>query len=288
MLRSGYLGLMHRPSFDDLQEVRFGGDDGWPLVAFSTGTRSPAAQVLVLMHGGGPDHRSLVPLARLLNDETLVVLPDVRGYGRSRCADPGRHTWAQYADDVVALLDELGVERAVVGGAGLGATVALKVAQRHRQRLSGLVLISVEDIEDDEAKQAEIAFMDAFAQRMEHEGVEAAWEPILGALSPVIGAMVREAMPDVDRASAVAAAAIGRDRAFRSPDELYGIDVPTLIFAGGDWRHPARLARDLAAHLARGRLGDAVMGEDLLSAGDFARAFAPELAAFLQEVRRQG
>ncbi|MBC9726776.1 alpha/beta fold hydrolase [Streptomyces sp. TRM68367] len=80
---------------------------------------------LVLLHGRGPDHRSLLPLARLLADAT-EVLPDVRGYGRSVCADPARHTWAQYVADVVALLAHLGLERAVVGGTGLGGTVALR------------------------------------------------------------------------------------------------------------------------------------------------------------------
>jgi len=59
------------------------------------------------MHGGGPDHRSLVPLAERLSGEAPVVLPDVRGYGRSVCTDPARHTWAQYSDDMIALLDFL-------------------------------------------------------------------------------------------------------------------------------------------------------------------------------------
>lgn len=271
--------------------LHYAGSDGCPLYALRSSvphdTRAADAPVLILLHGGGPDHRSLVPLAARLAGEATVVLPDVRGYGRSVCADPGRHTWAQYARDVISLLDGLGAQRAVLGGAGLGATVSLRTAVTHPDRVSGLVLISVEDIEDDAAKEAETAFMEAFAARVRAEGVEAGWAPILRELSPIIGAMVREAMADADPASLAAAAAIGRDRAFRHVDELLGIEVPTLVFAGADWRHPAALARTLAERLPRGRMAEAPMSGELRTTEDFARAFAPEIAEFVRELRAQ-
>jgi 3-oxoadipate enol-lactonase len=269
--------------------LNYAGADGCPLHAFSTHVPDdpsrPDLPVLVLMHGGGPDHRSLVPLAKRLAQEAVVVLPDVRGYGRSVCTDTARHTWTQYADDVVSLLDHLRVRHAVIGGAGLGTTIGLRTAIAHPDRVSGLVLISVEDIEDDAAKDAEIAFMDAFAERMRVQGVDAAWAPILGNLSPIIGTMVREAIADATPASLAAAAAIGRDRAFRSVDDLLGIQIPTLVFAGTDWRHPAALAKALSERLPRARLGKASMSDDLRTTEDFARAFAPEIAAFLSDLR---
>ncbi|MET0399599.1 MAG: alpha/beta hydrolase [Longimicrobiaceae bacterium] len=85
------------------------GADGSPLYAATVGEsgRAPGdgGHVVVLLHGGGPDHHSLIPLAQRVADPHIVVLPDVRGYGRSICTDESRHTWAQYADDVIALLD---------------------------------------------------------------------------------------------------------------------------------------------------------------------------------------
>ena len=116
-------------------------------------------------------------------------------------------------------------------------------------------------------------------------GVEEAWEPILPELSPVIRTMVREAMGDADARSLAAAASIGRDRAFRSPEELFAIAVPTLFFAGGDWRHPAALATALAARLPDARLGKASMSDGLRTTKDFADAFAPEIAAFVRKIR---
>ncbi len=272
---------------DAMIQLPYAGADGWPLFAFSTHRREDMTQlpVLILMHGGGPDHRSLVPLAERLAEDAAVVLPDVRGYGRSLCAEPARHTWAQYADDVISLLDSLQLRRAVVGGAGLGATISLRAAVAYPARLSGLVLISVEDIEDDARKQEEIAFMDAFAHRARTQGVEAAWAPILGNLSPIIGTMVREAMADANPASLAASAAIGRDRSFRSVDELLRIETPTLVFAGADWRHPAALAKALVEHLPAARMGSAAMTDELRTTDDFARVFAPEITAFLRELR---
>jgi 3-oxoadipate enol-lactonase len=272
-------------------ELEYRGVDGCPLFAFGTRPLEDLAgggdrPVLVMMHGGGPDHRSLIPLASLLSDQAAVILPDVRGYGRSRCTDPARHTWRQYADDLVSLLDHIQAKDAIVGGAGLGTTIGLRTAAAYPERVAGLILISVEDIEDDEAKDAEIAFMDAFADRVRTGGVEAGWQPILPNLSPIVGTMVREAMVDADAANVAAAAAIGHDRAFRSVEELLVVHAPALLFAGADWRHPAALARKLAELLPRGRLGHAAMSDELRTTEDFAQAFAPEIGAFIREVWR--
>jgi pimeloyl-ACP methyl ester carboxylesterase len=148
-----------------------------------------------------------------------------------------------------------------------------------------LVLISVEDIEDDEAKQAEIAFMDAFANRVRTQGIEAAWEPILRDLPPVIGAMVRDAIPRSNPASIAAAAAIGRDRSFRNVEELAVITAPTLIILGADWRHPAALAEKMARVLSQGCVVKVESMAELQSADDLARAYAPLVQEFLTELR---
>ena len=267
-----------------IRHVRYHGPDGWPLYAALLESSPSTAQglaPLVLLHGGGPDHESLLPLARLLAHDRTVILPDVRGYGRSVCNDPSRHTWQRYGDDVAALLDHLGYAKAVLGGAGLGATVSLRTALAHAERVTALVLISVEDIEDDAAKQAEIEFMDAFAARVRHQGIDAAWEAILPELAPVIGAMVRDAIPRSDAGSIAAAAAIGRDRSFKDIEELAAIAVPTLVFAGIDFRHPVELADRLARTLPLGQRGDASFSAETVTAEQFAQAFARPIDRFL-------
>jgi 3-oxoadipate enol-lactonase len=114
------------------------------------------------------------------------------------------------------------------------------------QRGNALVLISVDDIEDDAAKEAEIELMAAFAERVRTHGIEAGWGPILPQLAPVIGALVRDAIPRSDPESIAAAAAIGRDRSFRSVDELAAITAPALVIPGMGPRHPPELAEAVA------------------------------------------
>ena len=250
------------------------------VVAAAAGAAN--ARPLVLLHGGGPDHRSLLPLAIALADRRRVILPDVRGYGRSVCRDPARHTWDRYVEDLVDLLDALGLPDAVVGGAGQRATIALRAALAHPERVAGVIALSVEDIEDDAARAGAVAFMDAYAGRVREAGLEAAWAPILEDLAPVIGAMVREALPRADAESLAAAAAIGRDRPFGAPAELYGLAMPVLLCPGADPRHPAALAEHLAARLVRGRLA-AVSLAAARSAEDFAAILAPPVRRFLAE-----
>lgn len=209
------------------------------------------------------------------------MLPDVRGYGRSICADPACHTWDQYTDDVIALLDELGVDRVDLGGTGLGSTVTLRTALAHPDRVRAAVLISVEDIEDDQDKERETAFLDAFAEQVRTDGIEAAWAPVLGMFPPVIAAMVRDAIPRSDPASIVAAASIGRDRAFRTIDDLAAVTVPTLIIPGSDPRHPTLLGDALSRTLPKGVLAPVTVSSDLHTADDLAAAIAPAIRDFL-------
>ncbi|MBT2492925.1 alpha/beta fold hydrolase [Streptomyces sp. ISL-96] len=260
-----------------MREFVYDGSDGCRLYATAVGS----GPTLILLHGGGPDHRSLLPLAHLLAGSFTVVVPDVRGYGRSRCTDSACHTWAQYADDVDALLNHLGLRRAALGGTGLGGTITLRAAMAYPQRIRAAVVIGVEDIEDDEAKEAEAALLESFATRVIADGIDAAWEPILPSLAPVIGSLVRDAIPRSDPASVAAACAIGRDRAFRSVADLRSISVPTLIIPGTDVRHPTALAGEVALALPHGHLAQVAVSADLRTADDLAHTMAPAVRDFL-------
>ncbi len=66
---------------------------------------------------------------------------DFRAHGQTHpVGDPDRLTIASLADDVVAFLDHLEIERAVVGGISLGSAVAVNVVLRFSDRVMGLVL----------------------------------------------------------------------------------------------------------------------------------------------------
>ncbi|CAL9666191.1 alpha/beta fold hydrolase [Streptomyces sp. enrichment culture] len=260
-----------------MRDFVYRGSDGCRLHATALG-QGPE---LVLLHGGGPDRYSLLPLARRLADGFTVVLPDIRGYGRSVCTDPNRHTWAQYTDDVDALLDHLELRQAALGGTGLGGTITLRAAAAHPERIRAAVVISMEDVEDDAAKEAETAMLEAFAARVREQGIRAAGEPVLPTLAPVIGSLVRDAIRRSSPAGIAAACAIGRDRAFTQVNELAAITVPTLAIPGSDTRHPAALAAQAARTLPRGHLAGVSLPAALETAADLAHTLAPAVRDFL-------
>lgn len=94
---------------------------------------------LVLLHGGmltiDLTFRELIPL---LAPSHRLIAVELQGHGRT--ADVEREpTYPNLADDVVALLDHLGLERADVLGFSLGGLVALELGMRHPDRVDRLV-----------------------------------------------------------------------------------------------------------------------------------------------------
>jgi pimeloyl-ACP methyl ester carboxylesterase len=69
-----------------------------------------------------------------------LLAPDLRGRGRS-AALPGPYGIAAHVADMLAILDHLGVKRAVVAGHSMGAYVAARLAAEHPERVAGLVLV---------------------------------------------------------------------------------------------------------------------------------------------------
>jgi pimeloyl-ACP methyl ester carboxylesterase len=75
-----------------------------------------------------------------LTDRSVVHF-HYRGHGRSRAPrDPARVAIADLADDLVAVLDDAGIDRAVAIGHSMGVQVALETYRRHPDRIAGLVL----------------------------------------------------------------------------------------------------------------------------------------------------
>src|SRR5688572_11631783 len=87
------------------------------------------------------DETGLFDWSRLVAAGRRVIRHDVRGHGRSGFSSGARaYEWDQLAVDLLAVLDRLGVERAVMGGASLGSAVSLHAAAAARDRVTGLVL----------------------------------------------------------------------------------------------------------------------------------------------------
>jgi len=98
--------------------------------------------LVVYLHGLLLDAELNRGIARVLAEQGYrVVLLDLLGHGRSdKPTHASEYRIDSYADQVVALLDHLGVEKAVLGGLSLGANVSLFAATHYPERVRALVL----------------------------------------------------------------------------------------------------------------------------------------------------
>ena len=129
---------------------------------------------LVALHGGpGFDHSSFKPDFGVLADVTQIIYVDHRGNGRSDRCDESTWNFDQWADDVVALCDTLGIERPIVYGVSFGSMVALHYAARHPGHARGIVADSTAAFADDAAVVAEFGRLGGPAAA---EAAQAFWD----------------------------------------------------------------------------------------------------------------
>ena len=109
-------------------------------LVYETHGRGP--RLVVLLHGLLLDARVNRGVARALAERGHhVVLLDLLGHGGSdKPEHAAEYRIDVYAEQVLALLDHLRVERAVLGGMSLGANVSLHAAAHHPDRVQGLVI----------------------------------------------------------------------------------------------------------------------------------------------------
>jgi pimeloyl-ACP methyl ester carboxylesterase len=96
--------------------------------------------VVLAVHGITANGESWGLVARHLAGRVRLLAPDLRGRAGSR-DEPGPYGLARHADDVVALLDARGVDRALVAGHSMGAYVAALAGVRHPDRVTSVVMV---------------------------------------------------------------------------------------------------------------------------------------------------
>ena len=111
-------------------------------VAADAGSIELRPTVLALHGGPGVDGTKLRFLLAPLADIAQVVVPDQRGHGLSDYRCPAEWNLAQWAGDVKALADVLGIERPIVLGESFGGFVAQQYASSFPQHPAGVVLVS--------------------------------------------------------------------------------------------------------------------------------------------------
>jgi 3-oxoadipate enol-lactonase len=172
------------------------------------------------------------PQVPALAERFRVVTYDTRGHGESP-APAGEYTIDDLTDDVVALLDRLGVERAHVAGLSLGGMTALRLAAREPDRVLGLAVLC------SSAKPEPQGFLDrAVAVRAGGTAPLAApivsrWlTPPFAAEHPDLVARLEAMVAGADDAGyASCCEAVGR---LDLREDLARISAPTLVVSGSE------------------------------------------------------
>ena len=136
--------------------------DGIDIHYRRTGGAKPA---LVLLHGLMLSGACWTPLARALEGEYDVVMPDARGHGHSSAPRAG-YTYQDHANDVIGVIRGLELARPVLLGHSMGGMTAAVVASRGGGVLAGLILVDPTFLSPQ--RQREVHDSDVAAQ---HRGI---------------------------------------------------------------------------------------------------------------------
>jgi len=221
---------------------------------------------VVLLHGLTATRRYVVMGSRTLERSGhRVVLYDARGHGRSSPApDPADYGYASLAADLLAVLDDRGIERAVLGGASMGAHTIVRFALDHGDRVAGLVAIT--PAYTPAGEHNDLARWDALSDGLRSGGVEgfvsAYGDPgVPDAWRETVVRVLHQRLSAHEHPDAVADAlrAVPRSRAFEDWTELGELDVPCVVVASRDEADPGH------PYAVGARYAEAIPGAELRS-----------------------
>ena len=114
-------------------------------ICYRTNRFEPGRRTLVFMHGVSGSSSAWRSYEARFAPHYNIVTYDLRGHGKSRkYAHMGDYAIDHFIDDVVALLDHLGIERCTVIGHSFATLLTLELLRQHRDRVEGAVLASAD------------------------------------------------------------------------------------------------------------------------------------------------
>jgi pimeloyl-ACP methyl ester carboxylesterase len=218
---------------------------------------------VVLLHGLTATRRYVVMGSRALErGGHRVVAYDARGHGRSSPAPA--YTYEALAGDLLAVLDDRGIERAVLAGASMGAHTLVRFALDHGDRAAGLVIVT--PAYTPEGHTDTVERWDALAAGLRSGGVEgfveAYGEPqVPEAWRETVVKVLHQRLAAHEHPDAVADALeeVPRSRAFESWDELAELELPAVVVASRDEADPGH------PYAVGERYAEAIPGAELRS-----------------------
>jgi pimeloyl-ACP methyl ester carboxylesterase len=226
-----------------MPEQTISGAGGVTLAVSDEGDGIP----VVLLHGLSASRRYVVMGSQALQRSGhRVVAYDARGHGASSPAPaPSAYAYDDLCGDLVAVLDALGIERAVLAGASMGAHTILRLALQAPERVAALAVITpAYDPVDNESPQR-LAHWDALSDALRSGGIDAFVQAFGVARlpekwQPTIATVLRQRLAQHEHLDAVADALhfTPRSRPFEDLHALEEIEIPAVVVADHDEADP--------------------------------------------------
>ena len=208
---------------------------GSATIAYRVQGHGPA---MMLVHGYPLSGELFSKNRAVLARRYTVVTPDLRGFGNSTTPD-AKGGVELYAKDMLAVMDHLHIQRAIIGGMSMGGPVVLEMYREQPQRFLGLMLIDSTSSPSTDAEKADSP--GPFARQARTQGV-ASFVPAL--MPYILTEQTRTGNPalvkfvgDVVKTSSVNGAVGGGDTYANRPDSqptLADVKVPVLFIVGSD------------------------------------------------------
>lgn len=250
-----------------------------------SGEEAGQGPAVVLLHGLTATRRYVVMGSKALErGGHRVVAYDARGHGRSSGApEPGAYAYGDLAGDLLAVLDDRGIDRAVLAGASMGAHTIVRFALDHLDRVAGVVLATPAF---DPGEEQDLGRWDRLSAGLRDGGVdgfvEAYGEPrVPDRFKDTVERVIRQRLGahEDPEALADALAAVPRSRPFESWDVLADLHVPAVVVASrdeADPEHPYAVAERYAEALPDAELRSEEPGSSPLAwqGGQFSAVIA--------------
>ena len=211
------------------------------------GEEAGAGKPVVLLHGLTATRRYVVMGSRALERAGhRVIAYDARGHGASAPApDADAYGYDALATDLLAVLDDHEIDRAVLVGASMGAHTIVRFALDRGDRVAGLVVVTPAFEPGSATDERRLARWDALSDGLREGGVDgflkAYGEPSMPAQwRDTVRTVLRQRLAVHEHPDAVADAlrAVPRSRAFEAWDELAELELPAVVVASRDEADP--------------------------------------------------
>lgn len=202
---------------------------------------------LTLLHSFPLDHTIWLDIVPDLETTCRLILPDLRGFGRSP-SPKGPYSMKAMAEDVILMLDAMKIEKTILAGNSMGGYVALAAASYFPERLSALALVASHAYADSpEKKRSRLSMI----QMIEKEGVSSIFSSMPEKLSynKEVVKFSREIISRAKKEGVIGALSAMAERQ-DSIIVLTDLEIPVIVIAGQeDQIIPIETSRKMTAEI---------------------------------------